>query len=91
MLDAVSSADAAVVVVDARKGFTADAQRDAFLVSLLGARPVVAVVGNAESQLESIRAEVGELSRRLRVAEIPVITVSTPQADDPLLQAWLGL
>ena len=74
MVTGASTADLAVVLVDAAKGVTTQTRRHSAIVSLLGIEAVVVainkmdLVGYAEDRFEAIAAETSDLARRARTA-----------------------
>jgi len=88
MVTGASTADLAVVLVDARKGLLEQSRRHAFLVSLLRVpHLVVAVnkmdlVGHSESVFEQIRAEFTGFAARLSLPDITFIPISALHGDN---------
>ncbi|HYO41962.1 MAG TPA: sulfate adenylyltransferase subunit CysN [Candidatus Limnocylindrales bacterium] len=88
MVTGASTADVALILLDARKGITEQSRRHAFLATLLGV-PHVAVCVNkmdlvdfAEPVFDAIRDEFSEFATRLRVRDMTFIPVSALQGDN---------
>jgi len=77
-----STADLAVLLVDARKGVLTQTRRHSYLVALLGLRRVVLainkmdLVGYSPDRFRQIEAEYAEFAARIGLAEITCIPVS---------------
>ena len=90
MVTGASTADCAVILVDARKGLLTQTRRHSYLVSLLGIRHVaVAVnkmdlVGYSEERFREIAAEYAALPAEIRVEDIVCIPVSGLKGDNVL-------
>jgi len=88
MVTGASTADLAVILVDARKGVLTQTRRHSFLVQLLGIRRVVLavnkmdLVGYARATFETIAAEYREFARRIGLAEISAIPLSAVHGDN---------
>ena len=88
MVTGASTADLAVVLVDATKGVLTQSKRHAFITSLLGIpHMIVAVnkmdlVGYAESLYDDIVREFGEFAARLVVKDITYIPISALEGDN---------
>jgi len=88
MATGASSADAAVLLVDARKGILPQTRRHSFIASLLGIRHVVLavnkmdLVGYERARFETIRAEYEALAGCLGFAEATCIPVSALKGDN---------
>jgi bifunctional enzyme CysN/CysC len=88
MVTGASTADVALILLDARRGITEQSRRHAFLASLLGVPHLVVCVNKmdlvdyAEDVFESIRAEFGEFASRLRVRDMTFIPVSALHGDN---------
>jgi bifunctional enzyme CysN/CysC len=82
MVTGASTADAAVVLVDATKGVLTQTRRHTFIVSLLGIRHVVAainkmdLVGYSREVFDEIEREYKECAARVGVADVACIPVS---------------
>jgi len=88
MVTGASTADIALVLLDARRGITEQSRRHAFLATLLGVPHIVACVNKmdlvdyAEDVFEAIRDEFGEFATRLRVRDLSFIPVSALHGDN---------
>ncbi|MFO1322743.1 MAG: sulfate adenylyltransferase subunit CysN [Burkholderiales bacterium] len=88
MATGASTADLAVILIDARLGIQTQSKRHAFIVSLLGVpRVVVAVnkmdlVGFDEGVFDRIRDEYGAFARRLGFADLTFIPVCALAGDN---------
>ena len=82
MATGASTADVAVVLVDARKGLLTQTRRHSYIVALLGIREVVLavnkldLVGYDEARFNSIVAEYRELADTLGIAQVQAIPLS---------------
>ena len=90
MVTGASTADVAVVLVDARRGILTQTRRHSFLVSLLGIRKVVLavnkmdLVGYAEEVFGRIVDEYREFARHLQLDEVTAIPLSALRGDNML-------
>ncbi len=88
MATGASTADLAVILIDARLGIQTQSKRHAFIVSLLGVpRVVVAVnkmdlVGFEQSVFDGIRDEYGAFAARLGFADLTFIPISALDGDN---------
>ncbi|MEO8273787.1 MAG: GTP-binding protein [Chloroflexota bacterium] len=88
MVTAASTADVAVLLLDARTGITEQSRRHAFLSSLLGVPHLVLCVNKmdlvdwSEDAFEAIREEFTEFATRLRVRDLTFIPVSALHGDN---------
>ncbi len=88
MVTGASTADVALILLDARRGITEQSRRHAFIATLLGVRHVVVCINKMdlvdydEAVFESIRAEFGEFATRLRVGDMTFIPVSALLGDN---------
>jgi bifunctional enzyme CysN/CysC len=82
MVTGASTADAAIILIDARKGVLTQTRRHSFLVSLLGVRQIaVAVnkmdlVGWSKSTFEEIVASYREFANKIGLTEATFIPIS---------------
>ncbi|MBC7505979.1 MAG: sulfate adenylyltransferase subunit CysN [Sandarakinorhabdus sp.] len=82
MVTGASTADAAIVLVDARKGVLTQTRRHSFLVSLLGIRHVVLAVNKMdlvafdETVFETIRADYTTFAASIGIATIIAVPIS---------------
>jgi len=90
MATGASTADLAVVLVDARKGLLAQTRRHSYIVSLLGIRHVVLavnkmdLVGYDQAVFEAIASGYRELAAQLRIPDVQVIPLSALEGDNLL-------
>ncbi len=88
MVTGASTADVALILLDARKGITEQSRRHAFLATLLGVPHVVVCVNKMdlvdyqEAVFDAISAEFGEFATRLRVRDLSFIPVSALKGDN---------
>jgi bifunctional enzyme CysN/CysC len=88
MVTGASTADVALLLLDARKGITEQSRRHAFLATLLGVPHLVLCVNKmdlvdwSESAFEAIREEFSEFATRLRVRDLTFIPVSALLGDN---------
>ena len=90
MVTGASTADVAVVLVDARRGVLTQTRRHTFLVSLLGIRKVILavnkmdLVGYSEEQFSRIVDEYRDFARQLHLDEVTAIPLSALRGDNML-------
>ncbi|GAB3174537.1 hypothetical protein GCM10027059_46930 [Myceligenerans halotolerans] len=88
MVTGASTADVALILVDARKSVLEQSRRHTFLASLLGVPHIVVCVNKmdlvdyAEEVFENIRTEFTEFAARLRVPDMTFIPVSALKGDN---------
>ena len=88
MATGASTADLAVVLVDARKGLLTQTHRHSYIVSLLGIRHVVLAVNKMdlvdfdEAVFARIATDYRALARRLGIAEVTCIPLSALEGDN---------
>jgi len=88
MATGASTADLAVVLVDARKGLLTQTRRHSYIVSLLGIRHVLLavnkmdLVGYEQAVFDDIVAGYAELAAQLGIANISSIPVSALRGDN---------
>jgi bifunctional enzyme CysN/CysC len=88
MVTGASTADVALLLLDARRGITEQSRRHAFLATLLGVPHLVLCVNKmdlvdwSESVFEEIREEFTEFAARLRVRDMTFIPVSALNGDN---------
>lgn len=88
MVTGASTADAAVVLVDARKGILTQTRRHSFLVSLLGIRNVVLavnkmdLVGYDQAVFEAICADYREFAASIGIENIVCVPISGLAGDN---------
>src|SRR5512144_3166494 len=90
MVTGASTAQVAVVLVDARKGLLTQTRRHSYIVSLLGIRHVVLavnkmdLVGYDQSVFDEIVAGYRELAEQLGIAHVTAIPLSALRGDNLL-------
>ncbi|HZR01551.1 MAG TPA: sulfate adenylyltransferase subunit CysN [Burkholderiales bacterium] len=88
MVTGASTADVAVILVDARKGVLTQTRRHTYLASLIGIRHVVLAVNKLDlvdysrEVFERIEAEYRAFAQKLELAEIVCIPVSALRGDN---------
>ncbi|HZV38775.1 MAG TPA: GTP-binding protein, partial [Pseudoxanthomonas sp.] len=88
MATGASTADLAVVLVDARKGLLAQTRRHSYIVSLFGIRNVVLavnkmdLVGYSQETFEAIAEAYRELAAQLGIANVQCIPLSALEGDN---------
>ena len=93
MVTGASTADVAVLLLDARKGITEQSRRHAFLATLLGVPHIVLCVNKmdlvdwSEDAFEAIRDEFVEFATRLRVRDLTFIPISALHGDNVVSQS----
>jgi bifunctional enzyme CysN/CysC len=93
MITGASTAHAAVILIDARKGVLTQTRRHSFLVSLVGIRHVVLAINKMDlvdfsaSGFHAIREEYEAFSAGLGFNDITAIPISALQGDNVLLNS----
>jgi len=88
MVTGASTADLAVILVDARKGVLAQTRRHSYLVSLMGLRSVVLAVNKmdlidySQSRFDRIVTEYQEFAQRIGLISVSAIPVSALHGDN---------
>jgi bifunctional enzyme CysN/CysC len=88
MATGASTADLAVILVDAERGVQVQTRRHSFIVALMGIRHVIVAVNKMdlvdfnESAFAAIRAECEALLSRLGVADVHCVPVSALRGDN---------
>ncbi len=88
MVTGASTADAAVILVDARKGVLTQTRRHSFLVSLLGIRRVVLAVNKMDlvdwspDVFAAVEADYRDFASRIGLTEVTCIPVSALRGDN---------
>ncbi|MFT3860729.1 sulfate adenylyltransferase subunit 1 [Micropruina sp.] len=88
MVTGASTADAALILVDARKGMTEQSRRHSFLATLLGVRHLVVCVNKLDlvdfdvAVYERIVDEFTEFASRLKVGDLQFIPISALHGDN---------
>src|SRR3954451_2411728 len=94
MVTGASTADLAVVLIDARNGVVEQSRRHACLSALLGLRHLVFCVNKMdlvdwdEGRFREIERDALELARRLEVPDAHVIPVSALRGDNVVERSW---
>jgi bifunctional enzyme CysN/CysC len=90
MVTGASTADAAILLVDARKGVLTQTRRHGYLASLIGIRQVALAVNKmdlvdfSEKRFREIEAQYREFADRIGVSEFACIPVSALKGDNLL-------
>src|SRR5271166_433504 len=93
MATGASTADLAVILIDARKGVLTQTRRHAYIASLLGIRHVVLavnkidLVGYSQSTFDSIVADFLDFSGRLGFASLVAIPISARFGDNVIAKS----
>jgi len=88
MVTGASTADLAVVLVDARKGVLTQSKRHAFITSLLGIPHVIVAVNKmdlvdwSEERFEEIREEFRRFARKLTIQNVSFVPMSALLGDN---------
>jgi bifunctional enzyme CysN/CysC len=88
MVTGASTADLAIVLIDARKGLLTQTRRHSYLVSLLGVRHVVLavnkmdLVGYSEPVFSTIESAYREFGRQIQLDDITCIPISAVHGDN---------
>jgi bifunctional enzyme CysN/CysC len=88
MATGASTADLAVVLIDARKGVLTQSRRHSYIVSLLGVRQVILavnkmdLVGYSEARFRQIESDYRALAARLGIASVTAIPLSALNGDN---------
>lgn len=91
MVTGASTAELAVILVDARKGVLTQTKRHSYLVSLLGIKEVVLAInkmdlaGYAQEAADRIAADYGEFAARLGLSRVTAIPLSALVGDNVTL------
>ena len=90
MVTGASTADVAVILIDARKGILTQSRRHSYLVSLVGIRNVVLAINKMDlvdysaARFEAIRQEYEAFAAGLGFASITAIPISALEGDNVL-------
>jgi bifunctional enzyme CysN/CysC len=100
MVTGASTADVALILVDARKGVSEQSRRHAFLASLLGVRHLVLLVNKmdlvdwSQEVFESVVREFSQFASRLRVTDLTFMPISALLGDNVVMRSehmpWYG-
>src|SRR4051812_38569108 len=88
MVTGASTADLALVLVDARKGLLEQSRRHAYLAALLGIRHLVACVNKmdlvafSEERFVAISSAFAELGAQLGIADVQAVPISALRGDN---------
>lgn len=88
MVTGASTADVAIILIDARKGVLTQTRRHSYLVSLLGIRKVVLAInkmdleGYSEERFEQIEAQYREFAQQIDLHDITSIPLSALKGDN---------
>ena len=88
MVTGASTADAAILLVDARKGVLTQTRRHSYLVSLIGIRHVALAVNKmdlvdySEKRFREIEAQYREFAGQIGIADITCLPVSALKGDN---------
>src|SRR3954467_6454675 len=88
MVTGASTADLALVLIDARKGLLEQSRRHAYLAALLGIRHLVAcvnkmdLVGFDEARFREIEASFGALGAQLGIVDVRAVPISALEGDN---------
>jgi len=88
MVTGASTADAAVILVDARQGVLTQTRRHSYIVSLLGIRHVALAINKmdlveySQDRFEEIRAEYAEFAEKIGIKEFTPIPVSALKGEN---------
>ncbi|MCD6079159.1 MAG: adenylyl-sulfate kinase, partial [Ramlibacter sp.] len=88
MVTGASTADVAVILVDARKGVLTQTRRHSYLVSLMGIRQVVVainkmdLVGYSQQVFDKIVAEYRAFAKQVGLEQVTVVPVSAFKGDN---------
>ena len=88
MITGASTADLAIILVDARKGVLRQTRRHSYLVSLIGIRNVVLAVNKMDlvdysrERFDEISREYGEFARKIGIHAVTAIPISGVNGDN---------
>ncbi len=88
MATGASTADVAIILIDARKGILTQSRRHAYIASLLGTRHVIAavnkmdLVGHSEEVFLTLRHAMQELAAKLGISALNAIPISALNGDN---------
>lgn len=88
MVTGASTANLAIILIDARNGVIEQTRRHSFIASLLGIRHLVVCVNKmdlvdfSEEQFEKIKAQYADFSKSLNVPDIKYIPISALKGDN---------
>src|SRR3989440_2716439 len=88
MVTGASTADLAVILIDARKGLLEQSRRHAYIASLVGVRHLVACVNKMdlveydEAAFEAVASDFRDFASKLEIPDITLIPVSALHGDN---------
>ena len=88
MATGASTADAAIILLDATKGLLPQSRRHAYIASLLGIRHVIAAVNKmdlvaySQETFDRIASEFGELAEKLGLFSVYAVPISALEGDN---------
>ena len=88
MATGASTADVAIILVDARKGILTQSRRHAYIASLLGTRHIVAAVNKMDlvdyspEVFYGLQRDLEQLAQKLHIADLQVIPISALLGDN---------
>ena len=88
MATGASTADLAIILIDARHGVLPQTKRHSFIVSLLGIRHIVVavnkmdIVGYDEAVFEQIKTDYGSFASRLELPDVHFMPISALKGDN---------
>ncbi len=95
MATGASTADLAVVLVDARKGLLTQTRRHSYIVSLLGIRKVLLAVNKMDLMdyrqdvFEAIKADYRELAQQLGITDVQCIPLSALKGENVMRRSTI--
>jgi len=91
MVTGASTADAAIILVDARNGVMTQTRRHTYLVSLLGIRHIALAINQMDlvdyshARCQEVEADYREFAKRLGIADVACIPMSALKGDNILV------
>jgi len=88
MITGASTADLAIILIDARKGMLVQTRRHSYLVGLIGIRHLVLAINKmdlvdySQSVFERIESEYREFARQIGIGSVTVIPISGVEGDN---------
>lgn len=88
MVTGASTADAAILMVDARKGILTQTRRHSYLMSLLGIRHIVVAINKmdlveySQARFDDIKEEYGQFAQQLGLTNVTYIPLSAFKGDN---------
>ncbi|MGH8718183.1 MAG: sulfate adenylyltransferase subunit CysN [Burkholderiales bacterium] len=93
MVTGASTSDAAVILIDARKGVLTQTRRHSYLASLIGIRHATLAVNKmdlvdfSEAKFRAIESEYREFAQQIGLDEVTCIPVSAKQGDNVIVKS----